>query len=135
MIIKDTKDKFQQLNQQPEDVRIRAAIRLSIVIGAILIPLVLLVLLPIQTKIQQARNQTDSKYAASKDDQSQSLFSQLKQLTSKRADSGEANINAPQVGGVSNVNSQDLLVPFSNSAPFVKAKSFNPNNIPVEIAP
>ena len=152
-MFKNTKRKFQQLNQEPEDVRIRAAVRISIAAGIIIIPLALLVLLPLQFKVQQARNEGPRR-ASSQNNESQSIISRLKQFTSRQAGNEETNISAPQVGGVSDISKQGLSFPDFPSlntsqnalnygaqmprlaaTPPPEIKSFNTNNIPVEITP
>lgn len=154
MLFNQTKRKFQQLNQAPEEVRIRAAVRMSVALGIIIIPLALLVLLPLQLKIQQGRNQEESRDVANQNNQSQSIISRLRQLTNRQANNEETNINAPQVGGVSDANKQYLPIPnFPDSdtsqkllnngvqipnyepTPSPAIKAFDTNNIPVEITP
>lgn len=154
MLFNQTKRKFQQLKQAPEAVRMRAAIRLSVVSAIIIIPLVLLVLLPLQLKVQRTQNQTEPRRVSNQNNQSSSIISRLKQFTGRQADNKETTLNAPQVGGVFDTNKQYLPIPdFPNSDTFQKtlnnktknsrtettfspaATPFDTNNIPVEITP
>jgi type III secretory pathway component EscV len=155
MPFKKTKRKFKQLSQEPEEVRVRAATRISIVLGIIIIPLVLFVLLPLQIKTQKVRNSTDSEKNTSQNSQFKSNFSQLQQLTNTQADNEEtASVGVPQVGGVSKEGKLPLSIPeYTNVdipqklmrndtetlptkfSPSPEVKAPDTNNVPVEIIP
>lgn len=149
-MFKKTQHKFQLLNQQSEDVRTKAAIRIAIVVGAIIVPLVLVVILPIQLKVQSMRTEKKSSNVSSITNEARAVASQLKQLTNKQVNEG-APFNVPQVGGVSDINKQYIPAPNlpkldisqeinnnqgSDFKPTPSPEELsNPNNIPVDITP
>jgi len=154
MPFKKTKRKIQQLNQESEAVRMRAAIRLSVVVGIIIIPVALLGLLPLQLKLQDTPSLAEQRQTSRQVNQSPSIISRIKQFTGRQASNEKTNTNAPQVGGVLDINNGDNQIPdflktapqqqtFNNNTEFPTStlrppfdkKSFDTNNIPVEITP
>ncbi len=125
MIFKKTIRNFKHLRQESEEVRMRAAIRITVLLAITIIPLSLLAFLPLQLAIQRGRNQKEP----------QSAISQVRQPANV-----QTNINIPQVGGVSDINKQNSLISDyinSNLQPSQtpEIKPLDTNNIPVEITP